>query len=131
MHAKVELKFNYVPVLPRGPASSYVVGRVQEEEGRRVRGSEGRPPRPVMRRSGADATREEEVATDKMMRRGVRRNPRGGGGRYGRDDGEGRPPQPARGGGHAGREEEEEGAHREEDMRRPRPATAATLSGAV
>jgi hypothetical protein len=84
-----------------------------------------------MRRSGADATREEEVATDKMKRRGVRRNPRGGGGRYGRDDGEGRPPQPARGGGHAGREEEEEGAHREEDMRRPRPATAATLSGAV
>jgi hypothetical protein len=50
-----------------------------------------------MRRSGADATREEDVATDKMKRRGVRRNPRGGGGRPGRDNGEGRPPQPARG----------------------------------
>jgi hypothetical protein len=52
-----------------------------------------------------------EAAPDETKRRGVRRNPRGGEGRTGR--------------------EEEEGAYREEEMHRPRPATAVTLSCAV
>jgi hypothetical protein len=93
LHVNARLASRGTPVLPRGPASSYVVGRVQEEEGRRARGSEGRPPRPVMRRSGADATREEDVATDKMKRRGVRRNPRGGEGARRSGGGGGRPPR--------------------------------------